>query len=133
MSSGSIADAAPAPNGDGAGNDAADMANQAFADASISSGASPTESAQPLHRPCSDPDATKPHVTVSDPVQHNEGIKGKFTMYRVAYDPPPAATGGGRSPGALFPYATAVDRRYSDFAWLFDHLHKVKSKKCLWV
>lgn len=25
------------------------------------------------------------YITVSDPVQHTEGIKGKYTMYRVAY------------------------------------------------
>lgn len=79
------------------------------------------------------------YITVSDPVQHTEGIKGKFTMYRVAYDPPPptAADGtsdgtaanttpsnGGNNNNALIPYATSVNRRYSDFSWLFDHLHK---------
>ncbi len=73
------------------------------------------------------------YITVSDPVQHTEGLKGKFTMYRVAYDPPPPAAdadvidadGGARGKHrALFPYATSANRRYSDFAWLFDHLHK---------
>jgi len=58
-------------------------------------------------------------------------------MYRVAYDPPlPTATANAsdanssnntnfnNSKQALFPYATSVNRRYSDFSWLFDHLHK---------
>ncbi len=50
-------------------------------------------------------------------------------MYRVAYDPPPPSpsdgndNGGGKGP-PLFPYTTSVNRRYSDFSWLFDHLHK---------
>lgn len=60
------------------------------------------------------------HVTVSDPTQYTEGIKGKFTSYRVAYDPP-------LSPSvehALFPHATSANRRYSDFSWLHERLHK---------
>jgi len=86
------------------------------------------------------------YITVSDPVQHTEGIKGKFTVYRVAYDPPlPTAdaplssdtkttnndasngttvVNGNDNERTLFPYATSVNRRYSDFSWLFDHLHK---------
>lgn len=79
------------------------------------------------------PDDSVAYVTVSDPVQHTEGLKGKFTMYRVAYDPPPpsAATDDSNDGAnaavavkALFPYATSANRRYSDFSWLFDHLHK---------
>jgi len=77
------------------------------------------------------PEESVSYITVSDPVQHTEGIKGKFTMYRVAYDPPPppadADTNAATSSGiqkALFPYATSVNRRYSDFSWLFEHLHK---------
>ena len=31
---------------------------------------------------------------------------------------------GSSSSKALFPYATSVNRRYSDFAWLYDKLHK---------
>jgi len=80
-------------------------------------------------------DSVVAYITVSDPVQHTEGIKGKFTMYRVAYDPPPPTAdaditnnnSGDASRGnnkVLFPYATSVNRRYSDFSWLFDHLHK---------
>merc|ERR1719401_2910111 len=121
MNSDPNADAAT-PDGDG--NDATEVVTQALAEAAPSSGASPTELAQPQHQHRPRPDAKRPYVTVSDPIQHNEGIKGKFTMYRVAYDPPPPAAGGGNPPDALFPYATAVNRRYSDFAWCFDHLHK---------
>ncbi|KAL9188509.1 hypothetical protein ACHAXT_006887 [Thalassiosira profunda] len=66
------------------------------------------------------------YITVSDPVQHSEGLKGKFTAYRVAYDPPPPAADADATGAkqALLPYATSVNRRYSDFSWLFDHLHK---------
>ena len=73
------------------------------------------------------------YITVSDPTEYNEGIRGKYTMYSVAYDPPlPTANGdagginsnGSSSSKALFPYATSVNRRYSDFAWLYDKLHK---------
>lgn len=79
------------------------------------------------------------YITVSDPVQHTEGLKGKYTMYRVAYDPPPptadadattakntssSTTNNVKSNQPLFHYATSVNRRYSDFSWLFEHLHK---------
>lgn len=75
------------------------------------------------------------YITVSDPTQYTEGIKGKYIMYRVAYDPPPPSANDGAPTSAhtntsgsnrvsLFPYATSVNRRYSDFSWLFDHLHK---------
>ncbi|KAL7553649.1 hypothetical protein ACHAWF_016959 [Thalassiosira exigua] len=80
-------------------------------------------------RPRVHPERSVPYVTVSDPVQHTEGLKGKFTMYRVAYDPPPPsadadAPDGGASGRPLFPYATSANRRYSDFSWLFDRLHR---------
>lgn len=76
------------------------------------------------------PEESVAYITVSDPVQHTEGLKGKYTMYRVAYDPPPPTadadtnTSNGSNNKALFPYATSVNRRYSDFSWLFEHLHK---------
>lgn len=65
-------------------------------------------------------DENDAHVTVSDPTQYTEGIKGKYTSYRVAYDPPlpPSVE------HALFPHATSANRRYSDFAWLHERLHK---------
>lgn len=71
------------------------------------------------------PDESVAYATVSDPVQHTEGLKGKYTVYRIAYDPPPpTADGAVHTSAALFPYATSCYRRYSDFSWLFDHLHK---------
>ena len=77
------------------------------------------------------------HVTVSDPIQCTEGIKGKYTAYRVAYDPPllppdssspssPSSTSSSSSSSSspLFPHPTSANRRYSDFTWLFERLHK---------
>jgi sorting nexin-1/2 len=91
-----------------------------------------TPSKPPMHPRLHVPgDDSAAYVTVSDPTQYTEGIKGKYIMYRVAYDPPPpsannitttSTSGCNRPP--LFPYATSVNRRYSDFSWLFDHLHK---------
>ena len=73
------------------------------------------------------PENSVAYVTVSDPVQVNEGIAGrKFTMYRVNYDPPPPPADGS-SPNncnAILSYATSVNRRYSDFSWLYERLHK---------
>ncbi|KAL7459986.1 hypothetical protein ACHAXS_000457, partial [Conticribra weissflogii] len=70
------------------------------------------------------PEDTVAYITVSDPVQHTEGLKGKFTMYKVSYEPPPPTDGNGNQTAPLFSYTTSVNRRYSDFSWLFDHLHK---------
>lgn len=72
------------------------------------------------------PENSVAYVTVSDPVQVNEGIAGrKFTMYRVNYDPPPPpADGSSQNCHAILSYATSVNRRYSDFAWLYERLHK---------
>mmetsp|Transcript_19316 Transcript_19316/g.30213 ORF Transcript_19316/g.30213 Transcript_19316/m.30213 type:complete len:573 (+) Transcript_19316:87-1805(+) len=72
------------------------------------------------------PENSVAYVTVSDPVQVNEGIAGrKFTMYRVNYDPPPPpADGSSQNFHAILSYATSVNRRYSDFSWLYERLHK---------
>eukprot|EP00984_Skeletonema_dohrnii_P017906 scaffold8250_cov118-Skeletonema_dohrnii-CCMP3373.AAC.7 len=71
------------------------------------------------------PENSVAYVTVSDPVQVNEGIAGrKFTMYRVNYDPPPPPADGSSSSTAILSYATSVNRRYSDFSWLYERLHK---------
>ena len=71
------------------------------------------------------PEHSIAYVTVSDPVQVNEGIAGrKFTMYRVNYDPPPPPADGSPSSTAILSYATSVNRRYSDFSWLYERLHK---------
>eukprot|EP00584_Thalassiosira_punctigera_P006345 CAMPEP_0172529960 /NCGR_PEP_ID=MMETSP1067-20121228/3871_1 /TAXON_ID=265564 ORGANISM="Thalassiosira punctigera, Strain Tpunct2005C2" /NCGR_SAMPLE_ID=MMETSP1067 /ASSEMBLY_ACC=CAM_ASM_000444 /LENGTH=557 /DNA_ID=CAMNT_0013314099 /DNA_START=150 /DNA_END=1820 /DNA_ORIENTATION=- len=110
----------------------------AAATAAKLSGETDVPAAPPQLSPRFHPEESVAYITVSDPVQHTEGIKGKFTMYRVAYDPPPPAAdadvvaagevtvgnAGGATNRALFPYATSVNRRYSDFSWLFEHLHK---------
>ena len=71
------------------------------------------------------PDNSVAYVMVCDPVQVNEGITGrKFTMYRVNYDPPPPTADGSSTGNAILSYATSVNRRYSDFSWLFERLHK---------
>ena len=43
-------------------------------------------------------------VTVSEPVIHTEGMKGKFTMYRVAYDPGSSQMTSGKP---IFTWATS--------------------------
>lgn len=76
----------------------------------------------------SHPEDAASFITVSDPVQHAEGMN-KYTSYRVDVRPPPPPQGEEGSNnhqedvfhGAVH---TAVLRRYSDFAWLYDRLHK---------
>eukprot|EP00934_Nitzschia_sp_Nitz4_P008621 Nitzschia sp. Nitz4//scaffold54_size114964//78474//80204//NITZ4_003859-RA/size114964-augustus-gene-0.8-mRNA-1//1//CDS//3329554375//8611//frame0 len=61
------------------------------------------------------PEDAANHITVSDPVQHTEGMN-KYTSYRVDV----------RAPGsdmATTQAFSAVLRRYSDFLWLHDKLH----------
>mmetsp|Transcript_68960 Transcript_68960/g.135409 ORF Transcript_68960/g.135409 Transcript_68960/m.135409 type:complete len:503 (-) Transcript_68960:74-1582(-) len=60
------------------------------------------------------PEDAASHITVSDPVQHSEGMN-KYTSYRVDV----------RSPGADMTTTlafSAVLRRYSDFLWLYERL-----------
>ena len=65
------------------------------------------------------------HITVSDPVEYNEGaLKGKYTSYSVKYDPPLPQKEDTKTTKQLFPYPTSVNRRYSDFSWLYTTLHK---------
>ncbi|KAL3808502.1 hypothetical protein ACHAXA_008323 [Cyclostephanos tholiformis] len=80
------------------------------------------------------------HVAVTDPIQCTEGIKGKYTSYRIAYDPPlpsppvpssPSSSSSSSStsiPSSSVPLLpqqpTTANRRYSDFTWLHDRLHK---------
>ena len=83
------------------------------------------------------PEDSALHITVSDPVQHSEGMN-KFTSYRVDV----RGGGGGGAPPIgdpshhpghrQNPYQTAVFadasdsavlRRYSDFLWLYSRLH----------
>jgi len=63
------------------------------------------------------------HITVSDPVQHSEGIN-KYISYRVDVRPPSTAPGEDQHGVILANMAcSAVLRRYSDFFWLYEHLH----------
>ena len=86
----------------------------------------------PRHRP--EDDAT--YVTVSDPVQHSEGMN-KYTSYRVdvrgeigvlpssrdgSAEQVPSA--GDSNPMFQSPHHSAVLRRYSDFVWLLERLGK---------
>lgn len=125
----------PVVAGSAAGNDGENNISDATAAIAAQSSEEAPPGASMPRLPCLrvHPEESVAYITVSDPVQHTDGIKGKFTMYRIAYDPPPptvdadVANAGSTATGtnkALFPYATSVNRRYSDFSWLFDHLHK---------
>lgn len=60
------------------------------------------------------PEDAASHITVSDPVQHSEGVN-KYTSYRVDVRPP-------NSDMATTQVFSAVLRRYSDFLWLYERL-----------
>ena len=83
---------------------------------------SPSPSAMPV---APRPEDAATHITVSDPVQHQDGMS-KFTSYRVDVRPP-------EEPGSLsdsvFQNAaySAVLRRYSDFLWLYERLHQERA------
>lgn len=63
------------------------------------------------------------HITVSDPVQHSEGMN-KFTSYRVDVRPQQTNPGDDQQEIMLANNTySAVLRRYSDFLWLYDRLH----------
>ena len=70
------------------------------------------------------------YVTVSDPVQFNDGLKGKYTVYRVAYDPELEALGNSDSNGESYspflPHPTSTQHRYSSFRTLYNLLSKEK-------
>ncbi|CAJ1888391.1 unnamed protein product [Cylindrotheca closterium] len=60
------------------------------------------------------PEDAATHISVSDPVQHSEGVN-KYTSYRV--DVRPQGPDLGQTQGF-----SAVLRRYSDFLWLYEKL-----------
>jgi len=62
------------------------------------------------------PNDAASHITVSDPVQHADGLN-KYTSYRVDVR---------HETSSSTPYS-AVLRRYSDFLWLYDRLHKERA------
>lgn len=69
------------------------------------------------------PEDAAMHITVSDPVQHSEGMN-KYTSYRVDVRPQ-AITPGDEHQDIMLNNNTysAVLRRYSDFLWLYERLH----------
>ena len=71
------------------------------------------------------PEDAAMHITVSDPVQHQDGMS-KFTSYRVDVRPPEAA---GSMENSIFQNTaySAVLRRYSDFHWLYERLHRERA------
>ena len=62
-------------------------------------------------------------LTVSDPVQHADGLN-KYTSYRVDVRPPAIAPGESQQDIIMANTTySAVLRRYSDFLWLYERLH----------
>lgn len=82
------------------------------------------------------PEDAAQFITVSDPVQHSEGMN-KYTSYRVDVRPPPLPPHQNPNDNDtnfnveddVFQNAshTAVLRRYSDFFWLYVRLHKERA------
>ena len=79
------------------------------------------------------------YLTVSDPVIHADGIN-KYTSYRVDCRPPSYddlhgttnnssnGSGGGSDPFLQNPpQYSSVLRRYSDFVWLYERLHRERA------
>lgn len=71
------------------------------------------------------PEDTATHISVSDPVQHADGLN-KYTSYRVDVRPP-SNSPDGRTQDVMIANAgtgySSVLRRYSDFLWLYERLH----------
>jgi len=61
------------------------------------------------------PEDAASYITVSDPVQHSEGVN-KYTSYRVDVRPPDNNMA-----------YSAVLRRYSDFLWLYERLQSERA------
>jgi len=83
----------------------------------------------------SSPEDIVNYITVSDPVIHTDGMN-KYTSYRVECRPPPPPSSNNTShstdsttnnnsiiPPSIHPFSSVL-RRYSDFLWLYDNLHK---------
>lgn len=78
------------------------------------------------------PEDVASFITVSDPVQHSEGMN-KYTSYRVDVANTNNNADQSNNPNNtnddIFrpPNCTAVLRRYSDFLWLYERLHKERA------
>lgn len=79
----------------------------------------PQQPPPPLDSSRGRPEDFATHITVSDPVQHADGLN-KYTSYRVDFRPP-MQEGDVIVPSTM--PGSAVLRRYSDFLWLYDRLH----------
>ena len=67
------------------------------------------------------------YITVSDPVTFNEGLKGKYTLYRVAYDPELEKNESEHSAEEPFlSHPSSTQHRYSSFVTLYNLLAKEK-------
>ena len=81
------------------------------------------------------------YITVSDPVIHADGMN-KYTSYRVDCRPPPfdptpqQDNNNNDTPSTMLPdlflqnnqgQYSSVLRRYSDFLWLYERLHKQRA------
>lgn len=79
------------------------------------------------------PEDAASFITVSDPVQHSEGMN-KYTSYRVdvrSSEQPNTIqnNNNNNNPDDVFQNTSysAVLRRYSDFLWLYERLHKERA------
>ena len=92
---------------------------------------SSTQSSQLIMR---SPEDAIDYITVSDPVMHADGMN-KYTSYRVDCRPPLQNEPPSASPSDLTDMFlqnnpgnySSVLRRYSDFLWLYERLHKEKA------
>mmetsp|Transcript_18478 Transcript_18478/g.38820 ORF Transcript_18478/g.38820 Transcript_18478/m.38820 type:complete len:562 (-) Transcript_18478:256-1941(-) len=69
------------------------------------------------------PEDAASHITVSDPVQHSEGVN-KYTSYRVDVRPPNNGISDNNMAQVVF---STVLRRYSDFLWLYERLQSERA------
>jgi len=77
------------------------------------------------------PEDAADYATVSDPVIHADGMN-KYTSYRVDCRPPMSEPGREVNPDDPFLQCNAgqyssVLRRYSDFLWLYERLHRERA------
>ena len=67
------------------------------------------------------------YITVSDPVTFNEGLKGKYTLYCVAYDPELEKNENEHSTEEPFlSHPSSTQHRYSSFVTLYNLIAKEK-------
>eukprot|EP00578_Thalassiosira_sp_NH16_P011384 CAMPEP_0181115478 /NCGR_PEP_ID=MMETSP1071-20121207/21452_1 /TAXON_ID=35127 /ORGANISM="Thalassiosira sp., Strain NH16" /LENGTH=567 /DNA_ID=CAMNT_0023199685 /DNA_START=78 /DNA_END=1781 /DNA_ORIENTATION=+ len=87
--------------------------------------------AVPSYIPRRSPEDAVDYVTVSDPVIHADGMN-KYTSYRVDCRPDPQENPSSTTTTDIFlqnnpGQYSSVLRRYSDFLWLYERLHKERA------